>query len=243
MSPAGKPPSDHLPPRPSPRTEHDPIAPLAPARSRTILITAGPTREYVDPVRYLSNDSSGQMGLALAGAAAARGHVVHLVHGPISLRSPANCTAHAVTSAQDMLEVCQRLWSRCEVLIMAAAVADYRPARPSAVKLKKQPQPMTLQLEPTPDVLATLSAMRGPGQVVIGFALEDVDARTRAADKLRRKNLDAIVLNSPAAIGAEQSRVEVLEAAGEWQALAMGAKSNTALRIIEIAERLASRYP
>lgn len=212
-------------------------------RPRIILITAGPTREYIDPVRYLSNDSSGQMGFALAASAAARGHAVHLVHGPILLMSPANCMAHSVTSAQDMLEVCQRLWSRCDVLIMAAAVADYRPARPSAVKLKKQPQLLTLQLEPTPDVLATLSAQRRPGQVVIGFALEDVDAHARAEDKLRRKNLDAIVLNSPAAIGAEQSRVEVLEAAGEWQALPMRAKSSTAMRIIEIAEHLASRFP
>lgn len=179
-----------------------------------MLITAGPTREYIDPVRYLSNDSSGQMGFALAEAALRRGHRVTLVHGPVALRlarAPAGrVRVVAVTSAAEMDRACRAAWPGCDVLIMAAAVADYAPHRPSRRKLKKTRESLTLQLRPTVDILAALAAGRRPDQIAIGFALETHAGRTAAQRKLTRKCLDAIVLNSPAAIGTTHSQVEVL---------------------------------
>ncbi len=206
--------------------------------SRRILITAGPTREYIDTVRYLSNDSSGKMGFALAEAAAARGHRVTLVHGPVSLPVPAGVRAVAVVSAAEMLAACVRTWPRQDALVMAAAVADYRPRRVRTSKMKKRKADLRLELEPTEDVLATLSAGRRAGQVVLGFALEDRSPRRNAASKLRRKGLDAIVLNRPAAIGADRSAVEVLVRGQPWKSLPRRQKASQARALIRILEGL-----
>lgn len=213
-----------------------PTAP--PPRRLRFLVTAGPTREYIDPVRYLSNDSSGKMGFAIAAAAAARGHAVTLIHGPVALAPPRGVRAVPVVSAADMLAACRKAWNRCDVLVMAAAVADYTIARPSRTKRKKSTADLSLTLKPTVDILATLAADRRPRQVVIGFALEDRRARARAADKLRRKGLDAIVLNAPAAIGATRSRLELLVAGQPWQSWAERGKTASARRIVTLAERL-----
>lgn len=209
-------------------------------RALRILITAGPTREYIDPVRYLSNDSSGRMGFALARAALARGHRVTLVHGPVALVPPAGARAVSVVSAADMLAACERAWPRHEVLIMAAAVADYTPAEPSPFKRKKQARQVSLRLKPTVDVLARLSANRpSPRAVVVGFALEDRDARRNAERKLASKNLDAIVLNRPTAIGAERCAMELLVRGGRWRRLVLRNKAAHAAEILRVVETLA----
>lgn len=202
------------------------------------LITAGPTREYIDPVRFLSNDSSGRMGFALARAAVQRGHRVTLVHGPVALPPPPGVRCVAAVSARQMLAACQRLWPRQDVLIMAAAVADYEPALRSRYKVRAARGQRILRLRPTPDVLAMLSAARRPGQVVIGFALEDRQPRRSASAKLRRKGLDAIVLNSPRAISATRSRLEVQVAGQGWERWPLADKARLAERLIRLAERL-----
>ncbi|TWT45550.1 Coenzyme A biosynthesis bifunctional protein CoaBC [Phycisphaerae bacterium RAS1] len=216
-----------------------------PARRRAgaplrILITAGPTREYIDSVRYLSNDSSGAMGFALAAAAAARGHRVTLIHGPVSLAAARGVHAVSVISAAEMLAACRKAWPARDVLIMAAAVADYRPAMRLDSKRKKSSRDFVLKLRPTVDILADLSRRRQPTQRVIGFALEDRNARRNAESKLRRKNLDAIVLNSPAAIGRARSSVEILVCGGRWRSLPNAPKGQTARRLIRLAEELAT---
>ena len=208
------------------------------AKRLRVLVTAGPTREYIDPVRYISNDSSGTMGFALAAAALRRGHDVTLVHGPVALRPVRGARAVAVVSASDMLRACRRAWRASDVLVMAAAVADYAPAHPSRTKVKRSRAQRVLELAPTVDILAALSAARRSGQKVIGFALEDRAPRRHAREKLERKGLDAIVLNRPSAIGAARSRVEVLERGGRWVALPMSRKARVAVRLVALIERL-----
>lgn len=204
-----------------------------------ILITAGPTREYIDPVRYLSNDSSGQMGFALAAEAKKRGHLVTLIHGPVNISAPEGVKLVPVVSADDMLRVCRRAWPRHDVLIMAAAVADYRPRKASKTKIKKQKADFSLELEPTVDILATLAAQKRKNQRVIGFALEDRKPRQRARDKLTRKKLDAIVLNAPRSIAARSSRIEILLAEQEkWLTPAYATKSNHAAFILDLMKSL-----
>ncbi len=205
-----------------------------------ILVTAGPTREYIDSVRYLSNASSGRMGFAIAAAARKRGHKVTLIHGPVSLDAPAGLRTVTVTSAADMLAACRAAWPRHDALIMTAAVADYTPAAPLGHKLKKSPHGLTLRLKPTADILATLSAQRRHGQMVIGFALEDVDARRNAESKLRRKNLDAIVLNRPSNIGSHRAAMDVLIRGGAWRTWRPAAKVRIAERVVRLAEELAN---
>lgn len=207
-------------------------------RRLRVLVTAGPTREYIDPVRYISNDSSGTMGFALAAAALRRGHDVTLVHGPVTLRPVRGARAVAVVSASEMLRACRRAWRACDVLVMAAAVADYAPAHPSRTKVKQSRSQRMLELAPTVDILAALSAARRGGQKVIGFALEDRAPRRNAQEKLERKGLDAIVLNRPAAIGAARSRVEILERGGRWVALPMSSKAHVAARLVALIEKL-----
>lgn len=203
-----------------------------------ILVTAGPTREYIDSVRFLSNDSSGKMGFAIAAAAAARGHRITLVHGPVALAAADKVKAVGVVSAADMLRACRKEWPGHEVLIMAAAVADYTPARRSRFKLKKSGDGLSLELVPTVDVLRTLAASRGTQQRVIGFALEDRAARQHAEKKLNDKGLDAIVLNRPTAIGADASSVELLRAGGRWRRVAERDKHSLAQIIVDLAEAI-----
>ena len=203
-----------------------------------ILVTAGPTREYIDPVRYISNDSSGKMGFALAQAAHARGHGVTLVHGPVTLPAPQGVSTVPVVSAADMLRACRDHWPHHDALIMAAAVADYTPARPVRAKLKKTAAARVLRLNPTVDILATLAGCRRADQVVIGFAVEDRAPRRRAEQKLHRKGLDAIVLNRPGAIGADRAAVEILVRGQRWQTVPAARKSRLAMRLVRLVEQL-----
>ncbi len=209
-----------------------------------ILITAGGTREYIDPVRFISNASSGRMGYALARAALKAGHEVTLITAPTALKPPAGTQVIRVESAAEMFEAVKAEFSRCECLIMAAAVSDYTPARPSKTKLKKQTNNLTLELKPTQDILkwagkhkAASQALGRRPQIVVGFALEDRDLWANAERKLHEKNLDLIVANAPSAIGAERSTVHIKIRGAEWIETADRNKTATAGRIIALIER------
>jgi phosphopantothenoylcysteine decarboxylase/phosphopantothenate--cysteine ligase len=168
---------------------------------KKVLVTAGPTREAVDPVRYFTNGSTGTMGYALAAAAAARGGEVVLVSGPTSLDVPGRVERVDVVSADDMHAAVQR-HADADLVLMAAAVADYTPEAPSDRKVKKSADDLTIRLRRTPDVLAGLGEQKRDGQVLVGFALETHDGLDHARAKLDRKNLDWIVLNHANEAGA-----------------------------------------
>lgn len=205
-----------------------------------ILITAGPTREYIDDVRYLSNASSGQMGYALAAAAVSAGHQVVLVSGPTLLTPPLGCELRSVETTTEMLHACEEAWARCDGVIAAAAVCDYQPVRRTPGKLAKTGHGLTLELVETPDILATLGETRGR-RWNVGFALESQDAHARAIKKLQRKHCDAIVLNHPTAIGAAENSVELLQPDGGTAAKWSGPKSEIAKSLIAwIESNLAS---
>jgi phosphopantothenoylcysteine decarboxylase / phosphopantothenate---cysteine ligase len=178
-----------------------------------VVVGAGRTEEAIDPVRVLTNRSSGRMGFALAEAARDRGADVTLVAGPASVDPPHGVTLVRVTTAIEMERELGRVAGEADVLVMAAAVADYRPARAAREKLKRGAGAITLVLEPNPDILAGLAAKRKPGQLFIGFALETSQGVTRARAKLAQKHLDLIVLNSPGdGIGGETNQVTLVEA-------------------------------
>jgi phosphopantothenoylcysteine decarboxylase/phosphopantothenate--cysteine ligase len=214
-----------------------------------ILITAGPTREYLDPVRYLSNASSGRMGYAVAAAAARRGHRVTLVSGPVEIAAPPGVRLVRVTTALQMLAASKRAFASADAAVFVAAVCDWRPARRTNRKLPKSKRGPALRLRPNPDIAATLGRMKGRAmnrinhrtrrrpRVTIGFALEDHDGRRRAATKLRAKRLDAIVLNSPRAVGAAVSRISIFETGGGWTDLRPASKASHAAQIIRLLER------
>lgn len=201
------------------------------------LITAGPTREYLDSVRFLTNASSGKMGYACARAALRRGHRVTLVSGPVSLKPPQHAQLVSVVSAIDIDRAVTEHFTHCDCLIMTAAVADYTPRRKSSHKLAKTQGPLLLELKRTPDILARMGR-RKKHQVLIGFALQDRAPRQNAARKLRQKNLDAIVLNAPSALAANAAHVELLLPDADWQSWPNLSKNQLASRLIRLAERL-----
>lgn len=180
-----------------------------------ILITAGPTREHLDPVRFLSNRSTGKMGFAVAQAAAERGHTVTLVAGPVSLPTPDGVIRVDVVSALDMLAVIQRLLPFHGALVMTAAVADWRPAACSATKLKKAEMRPVIELEPNPDILRTVCSLK-EGRLFVGFAAETGDPLAEAQRKLAAKGLDLIVANDvtqpDAGFAVDTNRVTLLSA-------------------------------
>lgn len=201
-----------------------------------ILITSGPTRQYLDPVRYLTNASSGRMGQALAAAALARGHAVVVVSGPVAIDYPPRAEVRRVISTEEMLAACQELFPACDGVIGAAAPCDYRPVRVEPHKIAKTGQPLVLHLVETPDIMATLGAGKRPGQWLVGFALETDDQRFRALTKLERKSCDLMVLNGPAAIDAEQTQVEVLDRAGRVLARLAGSKRQVAEGLLALID-------
>jgi len=166
------------------------------------LITAGPTREHLDPVRFLSNPSSGKMGYALAAAAAAAGWRVDLVSGPVALPAPKGIKVRRVETAAEMLAAVEKLFPHCDVLLMAAAVSDFRPKKVFAHKVKKNRAGLVVQFEPTADILKKVAARKRPGQLVVGFAAETRHVEAYARRKLKEKNLDYIVANRVGRAGA-----------------------------------------
>lgn len=164
---------------------------------KKILITAGPTYEKIDPVRFIGNYSTGKMGYAIAEELANLGADVHLVSGPVHIQTQnPKIKLYKVESALEMLEICTNLFADCDVAIMAAAVADYRPESFETNKIKKHSDDLVLKLVKNPDILATLGTIKKQGQFLIGFALETNNEIDNAKEKLLRKNADAIVLNS-----------------------------------------------
>jgi phosphopantothenoylcysteine decarboxylase/phosphopantothenate--cysteine ligase len=207
-----------------------------------ILITSGPTRQYLDPVRYLTNASSGRMGRALAEAALAAGHEVIVVSGPVVVEYPPQAKVLPVVSTEELLETCQREFPHCDGVIGAAAPCDYRPVQVESKKITKTGQPLELHLIETPDVMASLGATKTPGQWLVGFALETDDQRFRALVKLEKKSCDLIVLNGPAAMDSLDNQVEVLDATGNVIAAFEGNKEMVAKGIlVVIGERLIAK--
>ena len=202
------------------------------------LIAAGPTREFLDPIRYLSNRSSGKMGYALAEAAMAVSSHVMLISGPTALKPPEGVEFLSVTTAQEMAEAVWGRFDAVDVCIMAAAVSDFRPKKTSANKIKKGAFSGMLELEPTPDILAELGR-RKKSQVLIGFAAETDEVEKHAREKLARKGLDFIVANDARAFDAETNRVAIIASGGEVERLPEMPKSEAAKVIIERAVRLA----
>ncbi|MBI5380113.1 MAG: bifunctional phosphopantothenoylcysteine decarboxylase/phosphopantothenate--cysteine ligase CoaBC [Nitrospirae bacterium] len=210
-----------------------------------VLVTAGPTREFLDPVRYLSNRSSGRMGFALAEAARERGAQVVLISGPTTLTPPAGVTYLPVITAEEMRDAVHRQFPSATVLVMAAAVADYRPAVSSSSKLKKTGQPFSLPLEPTPDVLEGVGAIKRDGQIVVGFTAETQDLEAQARDKLTRKRMDLVAANDITEAGAgfdgETNRVLFLTADGEREWTPCEPKRVVAHRLLDWVLRIRMR--
>jgi len=207
-----------------------------------ILITAGGTREYIDPVRFISNASSGRMGYALANTAFDAGHKVTLISAS-DLQPPIGMEFVGVESAQDMFNAVKEFFPKCDCLIMAAAVADYTPVRAYKNKIKRTSKALTLKLKPTPDILKWAgihkNEPRGTGhgpRIIVGFALEDKALRTRAEKKMKAKNLDIIIVNTPTAVGAERAAVQIKISDGRWVKLPCSSKSTIAKKIISLVE-------
>ena len=183
---------------------------------RHVVVTAGPTREHVDPVRYMSNESSGRMGFEIARAAVEAGDRVTLIAGPVHMETPPGVKRVDVVSARDMLKAVQSAFRDADALIMAAAVADWRPKRKLAGKWRKKDQKTetaSLELVRNPDILATVARRKGH-RLVVGFALETGDGPRRAMRKLVRKNADFIVLNDETALSSTRTSVTLLAADG-----------------------------
>jgi len=182
-------------------------------KNNKIIITAGPTHEIIDPVRYIGNHSSGKMGFALAEIAQQRGAEVVLITGPVGLPTPDGVVRVDVTSAEDMLNALKKHFANSNVLIMSAAVADYQPIAVADKKLKKKKDEMSIELKKTPDILRTLAKLKKK-QLVVGFALETNNEKANAYQKMKNKNLDAIVLNSlndkGAGFGGDTNKITLL---------------------------------
>jgi phosphopantothenoylcysteine decarboxylase/phosphopantothenate--cysteine ligase len=205
---------------------------------RRILVTAGPTQEPIDPVRFFSNRSSGRMGFALANAAVLRGAEVTLVSGPVHLRTPRNIRRIDVETANEMTEVVQNEFPRSDVVIMSAAVADFSPAHPVEHKLKRGNQEnrhFAVELKSNPDILKSLGKQK-THQVMVGFALETEDGVENAKRKLTEKHLDAIILNNPnvkgAGFGVDTNVVTVITADGKIEKLPMMSKFDVANEVL-----------
>jgi len=223
--------------------------PLNDLAGERILITAGATREEIDPVRFLSNRSSGRMGFAIAEQAAARGAEVTIVAGVTSASIPAGAHLLRATTAEEMRASVMRELRGATVFIGTAAVADYRPVNRAAEKIKKRDEQFTLTLEPTPDILAEVARTRHEGLLVIGFAAETTDVVQHAREKLERKNLDAVIANDLTADGAGfdvETNVITIIRRGDATPLALPlmSKLKAASRILdEIRDLRAKRFP
>ena len=212
-----------------------------------IVVSAGPTREFIDPVRFLGNRSTGKMGYAVARAAVEAGHETTLVSGPVALPAPEGLAAFVpVVSARDMLAALRKAMAGADALVMAAAVADFRPATTSRRKIHKGAMPRALELVPNPDILASLSR-RKAGRVFVGFAAETERAVEGAAAKLRRKGLDLVVANDVtrpgAGFGTDTNIVTLVRADGSAEDLPLMSKLDVARRIVAEIERLAANRP
>jgi phosphopantothenoylcysteine decarboxylase / phosphopantothenate---cysteine ligase len=212
-------------------------------KGKNILITAGPTYEHIDPVRFIGNHSSGKMGIAIANEAAKRGANVHLVLGPSNFLPNPNVKLTKVKSAQEMYEACQSEFEKYDGAIFSAAVADYRPMTIASEKIKKDDNEMTITLQKNIDIAYTLGKRKTSGQVLVGFALETNDEEANALKKIHKKNLDFIVLNSlndkGAGFGHETNKITIINKEGEIQKFELKAKTAVAYDIVnEVSKSL-----
>ena len=203
----------------------------------TILITSGPTRQYLDPVRYLTNASSGRMGRALAQAAVEFGHEVIVVSGPVDVTYPSEVEVRFVVSTEEMLDASRDVFADCDGLIGAAAPCDYRPMKVQSQKISKTGDPLALNLIETPDVVATLGAEKNSNQWLVGFALETEDQRFRALTKLEKKSCDLMVLNGPEAMESLDNQVEIIDNRGRLVESLAGSKDDVARGIFRIVQQ------
>jgi len=207
--------------------------------NKQILITAGPTYEPLDPVRFIGNHSTGKMGFALAENLARQGALVQLVTGPTHLQTTQlGISVIRVMSAQQMYEAAAGFFPEADITILAAAVADYRPAEVADQKIKKKEDSFTLSLVKNTDIAATLGARKQPHQIMVGFALETENELTNAQEKLRKKNLDMIVLNSlndkGAGFGHDTNKISVIEKDGSLRQFELKSKSEVAADIVDL---------
>jgi phosphopantothenoylcysteine decarboxylase / phosphopantothenate---cysteine ligase len=209
-----------------------------PLKGKCLLINAGPTREQIDPIRFISNHSSGKMGVALADAAIDYGAEVYLVLGPVAV-FPKNKNVNVinVVSARDMTKECQRLFGKCDIAILAAAVADFTPEAVSDKKIKREDNDLIIRLKPTVDIAAMLGKARRPGQILAGFALETDNELENAKGKLSRKNLDIIVLNSlrekGAGFGHDTNRITIIDRNNNIDKFELKSKEEAARDILD----------
>jgi phosphopantothenoylcysteine decarboxylase/phosphopantothenate--cysteine ligase len=213
---------------------------------RVVVVTAGPTFEPIDPIRFIGNRSSGKMGVAIAAEAAARGADVRLILGPGTVPPPAGLTPVVVATAEQMREVVMAEATGADAIVMAAAVGDFRPKAPATDKLKKELGTLELALEPTPDILAELGETRRPGQVLVGFAAETTDVEAAGRGKLTRKHVDLLVANevgrSGTGFGADTNHAAILSSADDGIPLQGWTKAALARAVVDrIAARLGRR--
>ncbi len=205
------------------------------------VITAGPTREPIDPVRYLSNRSSGKMGYAIAEAAIEAGHDVVLISGPVSLDPPHGVQLISISTADEMHDAVHRHILECDVLVMCAAVADYKPAKASARKIKKNEKYWSLDLVPTRDILASFSKRDRPF-LIVGFAAETNDVEENAKKKLRAKNCDIIVANDVSdpncGMESDENEVIIFFKNGATKKISRAPKKNIARELVNIFENV-----
>ena len=205
---------------------------------KKVLITAGPTHEKIDPVRFIGNHSSGKMGYALAEECASRGADVYLVSGPVQIKAKhPNIKTISVESAQEMYEASNKEFDTSDICILCAAVADFRPETQADEKIKREKDDLVIRLKPTQDIAANLGAKKKDNQILVGFALETNNEAENAQGKLIRKNLDFIVLNSlkdaNACFGYDTNKITIIEKNGNSEAFCLKSKTEVAKDIID----------
>lgn len=209
-------------------------------KGKHILVTAGPTVEPIDPVRFISNHSSGKMGYAVAAQLALRGARVTLISGPTALQTPASCERIDVTTAEEMYRTFMKLFPEADGAVMCAAVADYTPSQVSDSKIKKREGELLIRLKPTRDIAAEAGRVKGE-RVLVGFALETDNERENAIGKMQRKNFDFIVLNSLRDAGAgfsvDTNRITIIDREGDMEECPLESKVAAASRIADRIER------
>jgi len=201
----------------------------------TFLITAGPTREPIDPVRYISNRSSGKMGYAIAEAALDVGHDVILISGPVNLARPRNAKVISVSTSDEMFDAVHQHADQANVCVLCAAVADYKPAQVSPVKIKKRATQFSLELIPTRDILDSLGRLQNRKFLLVGFAAETNHLEANATKKLREKNCDIIVANDArVAMETDENELLILFRDGDTKKISRAPKKNLARELVKI---------
>jgi phosphopantothenoylcysteine decarboxylase / phosphopantothenate---cysteine ligase len=208
------------------------------------VVTAGPTREAIDPIRFISNRSSGKMGYAIAEAAIAAGHDVTLISGPASIAPPETAQFISITTSDDLHEAVHRATQQCDVLVMCAAVSDYKPATVEPRKIKKRKTPFALELVPTRDILASLPR-ENRRYLVVGFAAETHDLETNALEKLREKNCDIIVANdvskNDSGMESDENAVTIFFRSGDLETIARTSKKIIARELVKIISKMSEK--